>query len=215
MNFEEHAAKPRLAEVGIQVPAGELADTPDAAAAEAGRLGPCVVKAQVPTGKRGKAGGIALAKSPVAAATAAARILGMEIAGHRVEKVLVEAQVPIVRELYAAVLNDPASKGTLVLFSPEGGMDIEEIAATHLGREVSRRGIQQSLGRLVAPPKRKSGRERGRLPWLARELREWRRGPSLEHLELELLPRIREVRRHGLPQLRHALGIGVAVGAVA
>ncbi len=74
--------------------------------------------------------------------------------------------------------------------------NLEEIAATHLGREVSRRGVTQTLGRLAAPPKRKRGRERGRMPWLARELREWRRGPSLEHLEMELLPRIREVRSH-------------------
>jgi len=73
--------------------------------------------------------------------------------------------------------------------------NLEEIAATHLGREVSRRGVVQSLGRLVAPARRKGGRERGRLPWLARELRDARRGESLEHLEMELMPRVREVRR--------------------
>ena len=72
---------------------------------------------------------------------------------------------------------------------------LEEIAATHLGREVSRRGVAQSLGRLLSPPRKKRGRERGRLPWLVKELREVHRGTSLEHLELELLPRVREVRR--------------------
>ena len=129
MNFEEQAAKPLLAEAGIAVPKGRLVTTPKEAAAAAAEIGPCVVKAQVPTGKRGKAGGIRLAGSPESAAAAAGAIIGMRIAGHRVERVLVEAQVPFERELYAAVLNDPASKGPLVLVSTEGGMDIEEIAA--------------------------------------------------------------------------------------
>ncbi len=128
MNFEEHVAKPRLAEVGIQVPAGELADDPDAAAAAAGRLGACVVKAQVPAGRRGKAGGIKFAQTPDEARARAAAILGMEIGGHRVGKVLIEQRSEIGREFYAAVLNDPASKGPMVMFSTEGGMDIEKIA---------------------------------------------------------------------------------------
>ena len=131
MNFEEHAAKPLLRAAGIVTPQGALAATPAEAAQIADKLGPCVLKAQVPTGKRGKAGGIKLAANAVEAELAAAAILGMSIAGHRVEKVLVEAQVPIARELYAAVLNDPASKGPLLLFSARGGMDIEEIAATY------------------------------------------------------------------------------------
>jgi len=87
------------------------------------------VKAQVPAGKRGKAGAIALADSPEDAAKAARRILGMTLGAHRVERVLVEKRIAIARELYAAVLNDPASKGPLVLFSTLGGMDIEEAAA--------------------------------------------------------------------------------------
>ena len=130
MNFEEHAAKPLLARHGIAVPRGALAATPEEAAAATARIGPAVVKAQVPTGKRGKAGGIKLAATPEEARTHAAAIIGMNIAGHRVEKVLVEEQLPIARELYAAVLNDPASKGPLVMFSTEGGMDIEVVVAT-------------------------------------------------------------------------------------
>src|SRR5512134_2090988 len=130
MNFEEHAAKPLLGEHGIVVPKGELAHTPDQAAAAAARIGAVVVKAQVATGKRGKAGGIKLAATPEEARTHARAILGMEIAGNRVERVLVEEQMPIERELYAAVLNDAASKGPLVIFSTAGGMDIEEVAAT-------------------------------------------------------------------------------------
>jgi len=131
MNFEEHAAKPLLRAAGIVTPQGALAATPAEAAQIADKLGPCVLKAQVPTGKRGKAGGIKIAANTAEAELAAAAILGMSIAGHRVEKVLVEAQVPIARELYAAVLNDSASKGPLLLFSARGGMDIEEIAAAY------------------------------------------------------------------------------------
>jgi len=133
MNFEEHAAKPLLAARGIAVPAGGLAQTPDEAAGIAARWGAAVVKAQVPAGKRGKAGGIKRAASSAEARIHASTILGMEIAGHRVEKVLIEEQVPIARELYAAVVNDASSKGPLVMFSTEGGMDIEEIAAASPG----------------------------------------------------------------------------------
>ncbi|MEM8744769.1 MAG: ATP-grasp domain-containing protein [Pseudomonadota bacterium] len=131
MNFEEHAAKPLLRSVGITVPESGLATSAREAAEIAKRIGPCVVKAQVPTGKRGKAGGIALAGSADDAGNEAERILGMEIAGFPVRSVLVEAQVPIAKELYAAVLNDSDTKGPLLLFSAEGGMDIEEIAANH------------------------------------------------------------------------------------
>ena len=110
MNFEEYAAKPLLKAAGIAIPASALARSADEASAAAQKIGACVVKAQVPTGKRGKAGGIALAASPDEVRTEAARILGMQIGEHTVEKVLVEAQVPIASELYAAVLNDPVTK---------------------------------------------------------------------------------------------------------
>lgn len=134
MNFEEHAAKPLLARQGIAVPKGGLAKSPDEAAAVAARIGAVVVKAQVPTGKRGKAGGIKLAATPDEARNHAKAIIGMEIADCKVEKVLIEEQMPIERELYAAVLNDPSSKGPLVMFSTEGGMDIEEVVATSPGK---------------------------------------------------------------------------------
>ncbi|NQV82947.1 MAG: acetate--CoA ligase family protein [Rhodospirillales bacterium] len=130
MNFEEHAAKPLLKAAGIAIPDGCYAVTANEAAEAQRTIGPCVVKAQVPTGKRGKAGGIKTADTPEEASAAADAILGMEIAGHRVEGVLVEGRSDIVREFYAAVMNDPASKGPLVLFSTEGGMDIEEVAAS-------------------------------------------------------------------------------------
>ncbi|MDE0256400.1 MAG: acetate--CoA ligase family protein [Rhodospirillaceae bacterium] len=130
MNFEEHASKALLKGRGLPVPDGFVAGSPEAAADAARSLGgPCVVKAQAPTGKRGKAGGIRLAGSPDEARAAAADILGMTIGGHRIERLLVEEQVPIAAELYAAVLNDPASRGPVVLFSAMGGMEVEEMAA--------------------------------------------------------------------------------------
>jgi succinyl-CoA synthetase beta subunit len=131
MNFEEHAAKPLLRAAGIATPAGRLATTAEEAAGIAAEFGPCVVKAQVPAGKRGKAGGIRLAASAEEARAHAQAILGMTIGGSTVERVLVEAQVAIAHEMYAAVLNDPGAKSPLLLFSPHGGIDIEDIAARH------------------------------------------------------------------------------------
>ena len=134
MNFEEHAAKALLKARGLPVPAGRVVEDPEAAA-EAARVlgGPCVVKAQAPTGKRGKAGGIRPADTPDQARTAAADILGMTIGGHRIERLLVEERIAIAAELYAAVLSDPASRGPAVLFSAMGGMEVEEMAAADPG----------------------------------------------------------------------------------
>ena len=129
MDFEEYAAKPLLAAAGIAIPRGESVTTAEEAAAAAVTLGPVVVKAQVPTGKRGKAGGIKPADDAAGAEAAARDILGMKIGEHTVQRLLVEERADIARELYAAVLNDTASKGPLVLFSTLGGMDIEEAAA--------------------------------------------------------------------------------------
>ncbi|MBM3600447.1 MAG: succinate--CoA ligase [Alphaproteobacteria bacterium] len=146
MNFEEHAAK-RLIAGAIATPRGRLCATPDDAAAAVTAIGPAAVKAQVPAGKRGKSGGIKLVATPDEAAEAARKILGIEIAGHKVARVLVEGKVDIARELYAAVLNDAASKGPLVLFSTEGGMDIEEVAATRPAALVRHRvDIRAGLG---------------------------------------------------------------------
>jgi succinyl-CoA synthetase beta subunit len=131
MNFLEHAAKIHvLAPAGIAVPPSALCATADEAETAFDGIGPCVVKAQVPTGKRGKAGGIRKADSAVEARQAAAAILGMEIDGYRVESVLIERRAAIARELYAAVMTDFPAAQPLILFSTEGGMDIEEVAAT-------------------------------------------------------------------------------------
>lgn len=138
MKFEEQAAKPLLAAAGIAVPEGRLAATPDEAAAAARDLGPVVVKAQAPAGKRGKAGGIRPADTPSEARDAARAILGMEIAGHRIERLLVERRADVAREYYAAVVSDPESGGPLVLFSTSGGMEVEEVARS--APETLRRG---------------------------------------------------------------------------
>jgi len=131
MNFEEHAAKAMvLAPAGVPIPRARLCRSPQEAAAAFAEIGPCVVKAQVPTGKRGKAGGIRKADSAEEAAATATAILGMAIDGYAVGKVLVEERAAIARELYAAVTMDVAARAPLVLFSTEGGMDIEEVAAS-------------------------------------------------------------------------------------
>jgi len=132
MNLEEHAAKHHvLVPAGVPTPEGRVCKTPEEAAAAVTAIGPSVIKAQVPTGKRGKSGGIKIAKTADEAASAARDILSMSIGGHRVSQVLVEQLCPIERELYAAVLIDVASRAPLVLFSTEGGMDIEEVAEKH------------------------------------------------------------------------------------
>jgi succinyl-CoA synthetase beta subunit len=130
MNFEEHAAKSLiLVPAGIPVLRSMLCISAAEVAMAAAKIGPCVFKAQVPAGKRGKAGGIRLAATPDQAREAAGQILGMRIGGYTVERLLVEEQADIAREFYAAVLHDVAARKPLILFSSEGGMDIEDIAA--------------------------------------------------------------------------------------
>ncbi|MGH6765117.1 MAG: succinate--CoA ligase subunit beta [Bradyrhizobium sp.] len=129
MNLEEYAAKRHvLLPAGVPIPNGMVCSTPEEASAAVARIGPSVVKAQVPTGKRGKSGGIKMADSADDGAAAARAILGITIGGSRVERVLIEERCPIDRELYAAVLVDVGSRSPLVLFSTEGGMDIEDVA---------------------------------------------------------------------------------------
>lgn len=132
MNLEEHAAKQYvLVPAGIPTPKGSVCRTAEQASAVVADIGPSVVKAQVPTGKRGKSGGIKLVHTPEEAAKAAREILQMDIGGYPVTSVLVEQLCPIAREFYAAVLIDVSSRSPMVLFSTEGGMDIEEVAERH------------------------------------------------------------------------------------
>ncbi len=130
MKLEEHAAKAVvLRPAGVPLGKGRLCTTPEEVADAVREIGPSVVKAQVPTGKRGKAGGIKPADTPEQGAEVASKILGMTIGGDVVERVLVEEKAEIAREFYAAVLIDVSNRAPLVLFSTEGGMDIEEVAA--------------------------------------------------------------------------------------
>jgi succinyl-CoA synthetase beta subunit len=132
MNIHEYQAKDIFRANGIPVPPGEIATTPDEAERIArGFGGMVVVKAQVHAGGRGKAGGVKLAKSPEEAKEHASRILGMEIKGLRVEKVLVSPAEDIAKEAYVGIIVDRASKRAVFMVSAEGGVDIEEVAVTN------------------------------------------------------------------------------------
>ena len=129
MDVHEYQAAEILARYGVPVNPGKVATTPDEAAAIAREFGGTVaVKAQVHSGGRGKAGGIKLAHSPEEAATAATTILGMDIRGHTVHKVLVAKGARIAHEFYLGVVLDRPNRQLLVMASAEGGVDIEEVA---------------------------------------------------------------------------------------
>ncbi|MFQ5882127.1 MAG: succinate--CoA ligase subunit beta [Candidatus Methylomirabilales bacterium] len=131
MFVEEHTAKQLLGETGIAVPRGRAVRTPEEVAQVARELGAAiVVKGLVPTGKRGRSGGVRFADNPEGAREAADQLLGSTLGGFVVEQVLVEERLTISRELYAAVTNDTSRQCPLLLFSSEGGMDIEAIHAT-------------------------------------------------------------------------------------
>ncbi|MCX5330169.1 ADP-forming succinate--CoA ligase subunit beta [Streptomyces sp. NBC_00140] len=130
MDLYEHQARGLFEEHGILVPRAEVTDSPKEAREIARRLGgPAVVKAQVKTGGRGKAGGVRLAADPAAAELAARRILGMDIKGHTVGKVMLAQPVDIEAEFYVSCVLDRAAGRFLAIASAEGGMEIEEVAA--------------------------------------------------------------------------------------
>jgi succinyl-CoA synthetase beta subunit len=129
MDIHEYQAKELFRQAGIPVPPGEVATTVEEAEAIASKLGgTVVVKAQVHTGGRGKAGGVKLASSASEAKEHASRILGMEINGLTVHKVLVTPAEDIASEAYVGVLVDRKTQAPVFMVSPEGGVDIEEVA---------------------------------------------------------------------------------------
>ena len=131
MNIHEYQAKEIFRSHGIPIPPGDVATTPEEAEAIARRFGgTVVVKAQVHAGGRGKAGGVKLAKTPEEAKQIASKILGMQIKGLTVEKVLVTPAADIQSEAYVGIIVDRASKKPVFMVSPAGGIDIEEVAAT-------------------------------------------------------------------------------------
>ena len=139
MKIHEYQAKALLRGFGVPVPAGEVAETPAQAREVARKLGGrVVVKAQVHAGGRGKAGGVKLADDPAGAEAAAKQILGMMLKtpqtppeGIKVLKVLVEEASSIATELYLSITLDRARGSHVVMASQAGGMEIEEVAATH------------------------------------------------------------------------------------
>ncbi|GHC51077.1 ADP-forming succinate--CoA ligase subunit beta [Streptomyces violaceochromogenes] len=131
MDLYEHQARELFEEHGILVPRAEVTDSPKEAREIARRLGGrVVVKAQVKTGGRGKAGGVKLAADPAAAELTARQILGMDIKGHTVGKVMLAQPVGIETEFYVSYVLDRAAGRFLAIASAEGGMEIEEVAAT-------------------------------------------------------------------------------------
>lgn len=131
MKIHEYQAKDILARYGIPVQPGKVASTPEEAEMIARELdGPVVIKAQVYVGGRGKAGGIQFGETPEGAREAASRVLGMDIKGLTVEKVLVTSKINIREEYYLGIILDRASQAPVVMVSKAGGIDIEEVAAT-------------------------------------------------------------------------------------
>jgi succinyl-CoA synthetase beta subunit len=130
VNIHEYQAKELLRAQDVPIPTGEVATTADEVAAIARQYGgTVVVKAQVHAGGRGKAGGVKLAKTPDEAKEIASRILGMQIKGITVQRVLVTPAADIASEAYVGIILDRASKKPVFMVSPAGGIDIEEVAA--------------------------------------------------------------------------------------
>ena len=146
MNLHEYQSKRIFAKYGIPIPKGEVAATPAEARAIAERLGPpVVIKSQVLVGGRGKAGGIKVAKSVDDAETLATQILGMNIKGLTVKKVLVDEAANIAKEIYLGAVLDRAQRRVVLMASSEGGVEIEEVAK-HTPEKIIKVAVHPFLG---------------------------------------------------------------------
>lgn len=155
VDLYEHQGKELFRRVGIPVSDGRLATTPEEARAAAEELGgPVVVKAQVLTGGRGKAGGVKLADDPADAEAKAKAILGLDIRGHVVRKLWIEQASDIAKEYYLSVTFDRGAKQPLFMFTTQGGVEIEQVAEEN----------PEALVRLRVDPLE------GFQPWVARRL---------------------------------------------
>jgi succinyl-CoA synthetase beta subunit len=156
MDLLEYQGKQLFARHGVPVPAGRPAATVDEAVTAADAVGyPCVVKAQVQIGGRGKLGGIKLASTREEVREHAGAILGMDIRGLRVHEVWIEEASTIEAEYYASIVFDRSAKAPLILFSTKGGVDIEQVAEEDPGAIASLHvdpllGYQQFHGRRLA-----------------------------------------------------------------
>jgi succinyl-CoA synthetase beta subunit len=155
MDLHEYQGKQLFKQFGIPVSEGRLAATPEEARKAAEEIGgPVVVKAQVLTGGRGKAGGVKLAEDPADAEQKAREIIGLDIRGHVVERVWIESASDIAKEYYLSITLDRGVKKPLFMFTTQGGMEIEEVAAND----------PDALVRLHVDPLE------GFQPWIARRL---------------------------------------------
>jgi succinyl-CoA synthetase beta subunit len=149
VNLHEYQARALLKAAGIPVPDGDVARTPAEVETIATRLGgEVVVKAQVHAGGRGKAGGVKLARTPAEARGHAEKILGMTIKGLTVERVLVVPAADIATESYAGIILDRATQRPVVMVSPAGGVDIEEVAAK-TPEKILKLGVDPRFGLLT------------------------------------------------------------------
>jgi succinyl-CoA synthetase beta subunit len=156
MKIHEYQAKELFARFGIPVPSGRVVTTPEDAEKAAAEVGkPVVVKAQVLVGGRGKAGGVKIARTPAEAREKAAQILGMDIKGEKVQKVLITEAVDIAREIYVGVILDRRAQRPLIMASAEGGVEIE-ITAKEKPEAIQRvhvdplRGVEPFAARRLA-----------------------------------------------------------------
>jgi len=146
VKLHEYQSKFRFAEYGVPIPQGKLATSPDDVFRIAKEIGgPVVVKAQVLVGGRGKAGGIKLAKTPKEAQKVASGILGMDIKGLTVKKVLVDPAAEIEQEIYLGVTTDRTARKPVIIASGEGGVEIEQVAAD-TPEKIIRQHIDPFLG---------------------------------------------------------------------
>lgn len=152
MKLYEYLAKDIFAKNGIPTPGGKVADTPEEAHKIAAELGPVALKAQVLVGGRGKAGGIKLAESPEEARVKAGEILGMNLKGYIVDRLLVEPKVKIDKELYLGIAIDANAKKPLIIASAHGGVNIEEVPEKDIVKRTVdiRLGVYPYLGREIA-----------------------------------------------------------------
>jgi succinyl-CoA synthetase beta subunit len=146
MKIHEYQAKEIFRKYGIPVPPGEMAETPEQAKDIAQKIGkPVMIKAQVHVGGRGKAGGIKSAQNPDEAYEKAKNILGMDIKGLKVKKVLVTESKEISSEAYIGIIVDRRSKKPVIMVSPAGGIDIEEVAR-NTPEKISKLEVDPLLG---------------------------------------------------------------------
>ena len=143
MKIHEYQAKELLGAYGVPVPTGTVAETPEAAEAAARAYDTCVLKAQIHSGGRGKAGGVKLAHSPAEAREIAAQLLGATLVtkqtgpeGKQVHKLLVTEAVAVKKEYYLSITGDSERAGLVIVASGDGGTEIEETAKTHPERIV-------------------------------------------------------------------------------